>query len=57
MATKLTLADWHHILQAFETCEAEFEELMLEREWYVTDVIDHIKSAKEIVTSQIKENK
>lgn len=46
--------EWKHILNALESAEAEFEELMDEREWYVTDVVDILASAKQIVLEEIK---
>jgi hypothetical protein len=37
------------IKDALESAKAEFEELMLEKEWFVTDVVDLQESALEIV--------
>lgn len=53
----MTKADLKHIWDALDAADTEFAELMAEREWYVTDVIDQIHSAKEIVHSQLKEMK
>lgn len=56
MAT-MTKADLHHLLSTLEAVETELEELIYEKEWYVTDVIDQVKSSLELVNSQIKEIK
>lgn len=55
MPNPMTKADWHHILEALEEAETEFEELINEQEWYVSDVMDRLASAKQIVESQLKE--
>ena len=44
-----------HVLDALEASEAEFEELMSEKEWYVTSVTDRISSAKQIIIQEIAE--
>jgi len=49
----VTKTDLLHVLDALEAAEAEFEELMVEREWYVTSVNDRIASAKQIITQEI----
>ncbi len=51
MLTKLNLLA---VLNALESAQTEFEELMHEKEWYVTDVNDLISSAKEIVVSELE---
>lgn len=47
-------ADLRHVLDALEDAEAEFEELMLEKEWYVTSVTDRITSAKQIIIEELE---
>lgn len=37
------------IKDALECAEAEFEQLMIDKEWYVTEVNDRIADAKERV--------
>jgi hypothetical protein len=50
----LSKNDLRHLLNAIEAAEAEFEELMLEREWYVTEVTDQLASAKQIVQEELE---
>lgn len=45
----MTRADLLHVLDALQDADAEFEELMLEKEWYVTAVTDKLASAKQII--------
>lgn len=47
-------SDLLHILSALEDAEAEFEELMKEKEWYVTSVTDRISSSKLIIIEELK---
>lgn len=35
--------------ETLKACYTEFEELVLEKEWYVTEVLDRIESALEIL--------
>lgn len=51
----LTKADLHHLLDALQAAEEELEQLMYDKEWFVTDVVDQLASAKEIVVSHLKE--
>ena len=46
--------DLLHILSALEDAEVEFEELMKEKEWYVTSVTDRLTSAKLIIIEELK---
>ena len=41
------------ILEALESAQAEFEQLILDTDWYVTDVIDLQESALEIVRGHL----
>lgn len=50
----MTKADLKHVLDALEDAETEFEELMNEKEWYVTSVTDHIASAKQIIIEELE---
>jgi hypothetical protein len=54
MTGTMTKSDLNHILDALECAEAEFEELMIEREWYVTNVTDRIQSAKQIIIQELE---
>jgi hypothetical protein len=37
--------------ETLRACFTEFEELVLEKEWYVTEVLDRIESALEILNN------
>lgn len=52
----MTKADLLHILNALEAAEEEFQQLIYDQEWYVSDVVDQLASAKEIVETQLKES-
>lgn len=54
MLTKNSLL---HLLDALESADSEFNELVREREWYVTAVTDKLTSAIEIVRSELAELK
>ena len=45
----ITRAELMLVKDALESGKAEFEELMLEKEWFVTDVVDLQASALEIL--------
>lgn len=49
----MTRADLFHVFNALEDAEAEFEQLMIEREWFVTEVTDRLLSAKEIIIGEL----
>lgn len=44
-----SLSELKHVHEALDKALYEFEELMKEKEWYVTDVTDHLESAIEII--------
>lgn len=46
-----------HVLDALQSAGSELEELMHEREWYVTAVTDKLTSAEEIVLTELEELK
>ena len=46
-------SELHLILEALESAQAEFEQLILDTDWYVTDVIDLQESALEIVRGHL----
>lgn len=50
----MKLIDLHAILSTLEDAEAEFEQLVYDKEWYVTDVIERIADSKERITSEIR---
>lgn len=50
----LSKNDLRHILEALDDAEAEFDELMREREWFVTYVTDKLASAKQIVQEELE---
>lgn len=45
----ISKAELSLVKDALESAQAEFEELMREEEWFVTDVVDLQESALEIV--------
>ena len=49
----LTKADLFLVKDALESAQAEFEQLMLDKEWYVTDVVDLQESALELVNTSL----
>ena len=49
----ITRAELMLVKDALESGKAEFEELMLEKEWFVTDVVDLQESALEILYGYI----
>jgi hypothetical protein len=49
----LSQAELSHVHEALDKALYEFEELMREREWYVTDVTEHLESAIEIIRGNI----
>jgi hypothetical protein len=51
----LTKSDLHHVLAALETAIAEFNELINEKEWYVSDVVDYLASARQIIKGELNE--
>jgi hypothetical protein len=44
-------ADLRHLLLALDTLEAEVEQLVYDKEWYTSDSLDLLLSAKEILHS------
>lgn len=50
----LSKSDLRHVLEALDDAEAEFTELMNEREWFVTYVVDKLASAKQIVQEELE---
>lgn len=50
----MTMNKLKHLLNALEAAEAEFEALMDAHEWYVTEVIDQIASAKQILKEEME---
>ena len=55
ITAKMKRIDLLHILDALESAEAEFEQLMLDEEWFVTEVVDKLVSAKQIVEEKLDE--
>jgi len=49
--TRLSNIESAFIRETLRACYTEFEELVLEKEWYVTEVLDRIESALEILES------
>lgn len=41
----MTKADLLQILDALDSASAEFEQLMLDEEWFVTEVVDKLEEA------------
>lgn len=52
---KVTKADLRHILDMIETVEAEYEQLELDNDWFVSDAADLIQSAKQLVLERLSE--
>jgi len=52
---KVTKADLRHILDMIETVEAEYEQLELDNDWFVSDATDLIQSAKQLVLERMAE--
>lgn len=52
----MKLVNTQHILDAVEAALVEFYELIDEKEWYVTEVVDHLESAKQILQEELSEN-
>ena len=50
----MKLIDLHAVLSTLEDVEAELEQLIYDKEWYVTDVIERIEDSKERITSEIR---
>ena len=53
----LSKAEMSHVHEAMDKAMYEFEELMKEKEWYVTDVTDHLESAIEIIRGYLDNDK
>ena len=47
----LNNADRDHLKETLLAVKAELEELVLTKEWYVTDVLDQIESSLEILNN------
>jgi hypothetical protein len=45
----LTRQDRAFLIETLESCKLEFEELVKEKEWFVTETLDRIDSALEIL--------
>lgn len=52
----MTKSDLKHLLNAIDSAALEFEELMREKEWYVTDVTELLYSSRRIVLDALEEN-
>jgi hypothetical protein len=48
----LTYPEVTHLVSTLENCYEEFEELMRDREWFVTEVVDRIQTCLEILDKQ-----
>lgn len=49
----MTRNDLHHLMEAFDTVEAELEELETTKEWYSSDCFDLIRSSRQIIRQEI----
>jgi hypothetical protein len=49
----LTKSELNLIKDALESAQTEFEQLMLDEEWFVTEVVDLQESALEIVRGHL----
>jgi hypothetical protein len=43
-----------HLLDAVQSASSELEELVVEKEWYVTSVTDKLDSAEEIILGELE---
>jgi hypothetical protein len=50
----LSKNDLRHVFEALDDAEVEFDELMKEREWFVTYVVDKLASAKQIIREELE---
>jgi len=50
---ELSKSELNIMLLALESAKTEFEQLMLDEEWFVTDVVDLQESALEIVRGHL----
>lgn len=48
---EVTELDLRHLLTTFETVEAEIEQLVYDKEWYVSDALDLLASSKQLLGS------
>ena len=46
----LTFPEVQHLVSTLENCYEEFEQLMIDREWFVTEVVDRITTCLEILS-------
>ena len=55
MSQQVTLPrhDAHFILDTLETVEAEVEALVLSQDWFASDSLERIKSAKQILYTEL----
>ena len=44
------------VLGTLEAAETEFEQLLYDKEWFVTDVTDQITDAKERIAEELNSN-
>jgi hypothetical protein len=49
----ISLVDAKHVLEALNSCSDELDQLVKTADWYVSDVLDILESAKEIVQTAI----
>ena len=52
----MTKVDLLQVLDALESVEAELEMLMLDNEWFVTEVNDKVADAKERILEELNGN-
>lgn len=50
----MTKTDWLHLLDAVDDALTEFNELINEKEWYVSDVVDKLGSARQIINEHLE---
>ena len=50
----LTPIEQQHLIDTLENCYEEFEQLMIDREWFVTEIVDRIETCLEILGKGLK---
>jgi hypothetical protein len=48
----LSYVEVRHLIDTLADCQEEFETLMRDEEWFVTEVVDRIETALEILNTQ-----
>ena len=52
----MTRSDLLHIMGALEAVQTELEQLMVSEDWFVTEVVDQVESALQIIEENLNGN-